>query len=229
MTKTEFVSYSINRLKLLYLFPYILLWGGVGILLMLYYNNRFLEIACFLVMFLPLILLKKIFQIFTFYLKIQFNPNSFSITTYRINKNEQTNVYDISDILSYQVIFPNRRFQEIVFNMKSGSHLRLSLLCEKNEKENIDTSEIIIGFHEFIKQYNAVEFSEKITLLPSFYASKIGLFSIIFLFSLFIAAIILHIIYDVKTLPITLFLIFLLIIRIILKRKKELDFYNKMK
>lgn len=99
----------------------------------------------------------------------------------------------------------------------------------KNKKEHIDTDALINDFHDFIKTYN-LSAKEKIKLLPSFYASVGGIISIIILVLLFIADIIVHIVIGkMGILPITLFLVLGLIIQVILQRRNDLKYFNKMK
>ena len=137
---------------------------------------------------------------------------------------------ELNELWSYKIQFPNRRFAAIGFNLKPDRTVEYSFSKKQIDSEQTNTDALIESFHKLISDYNNRQPEDKkIPLLPSFYASKYGLYSIIGLIIFFCIAIVIHIIYNVKTLPISLFLGFAMIIQIALKRKTDMDFYKKMK
>ncbi|HEY5462638.1 MAG TPA: hypothetical protein VIJ95_05220 [Hanamia sp.] len=134
----------------------------------------------------------------------------------------------LKNIKQYKVLFVNRRFVDTVFYLKGNKVLQYSFLKEIDNSNKIGGDTLIQNFQDLIKNYNERNITlPKIQLLPSFYASTFGFYSIFLLILLFTIAVILHIIYSIKTLPISLFLGGVIIMQLVLRRKNDLAFYKK--
>lgn len=196
-----------------------------------FFKSRFLALFFVLIMILPLLLLKIVMKIFRREVRISLERRTFSI---EINKegSELRSVfkYSLDEFRSYNIQLPNRRFSSIKFTLKNGKTVEYSFLKEKVNDDQIGTDELIDFFHSNIQDYNkSTSDSEKILFQPSFFASVYGLSCIIALSCLFMVAIVLHFLYHLKSLPVTLFLGFALIIQLLLRRKADIEYYKKMR
>ena len=207
----------------------------ICILLMLfsiYYlkSNSLAFIFC-IVVILPLLFIKPIMKKFTRRINIKLQKNFFSVAIIKNdNEDKMYEDYPLNQISTYNIQFPTRKFSAIKLNLKKGKSLEYSFFKEKQFVEQTDTEELLKSFQAMIKNYNnMVSTKEQILFVPSFIASFYGLISIVVMVALLSAAILIHILYQVKTLPITLFFGFTLIIQLMLKRKSDLDYYNKMR
>jgi hypothetical protein len=181
----------------------------------------------------PLLFINNLMRRYTRKVLITLSGESFSVEVLKKTdsyEREGLFKYELNELGSYKIQFPNRRFAAVVFNLKPNRTVEYSFYKKKIDSEQSNTDDLIESFHKLISDYNNRQPEDKkIPLLPSFYASKYGLYSIIGLVIFFSIAIVIHIIYNVKTLPISLFLGFSMIIQIALKRKTDMDFYKKMK
>lgn len=224
------IGYIIYRKQAFFLFIAICAFGCIcGIISLNYINSRLPQILSMIIIFLPFIFIKKVFNYYGRRVSFKFENSSMEVIVIDGKEMEKRYTYLLTEIEAYQIQFPNQRFADIMFKLKSGKKIPFSFYINKNKAENIDTDALINYFHDFIKNYNQSS-AEKIKLLPSFFATKGGIISIISLISLFVADIIVHIVlHKMGILPISLFLVLGIIIQVLLQRNKDLKYYNKMK
>lgn len=137
--------------------------------------------------------------------------------------------FSFHDIEGYQFQFPTYRFTSLILNLKSGKKKEFSFLRQQTEDTEVSNDFLIESIQKSFRQYNTLkDKGETIKLKPSFYASKNGFYTIIFLV-LFLLIPITIIIGQHKSLPITLIFTSLIIVHLILRRIADLKLYNKQK
>jgi hypothetical protein len=169
---------------------------------------------------------------FTRRVVVSFNSESFSIQVMKLNNNQVdwNNNYDLDAIANYGISFPNRKFVDLRFNLREGKKVTYSFSTIQTDKDQPDAMVLMDKFHALVVNYNQNNSKYgPIEFQPSFYATKTGLLTIILVSIFFIIAVIIHIIYDLKTFPFTLVIGFALIFEVIMKRRTELKYFNKMK
>lgn len=194
------------------------------------YNFKYqaLQLLCLILFILPLVLIKKLIKYFTFEIEIITTDKSLSFSIKERHK-DFTDI-QLSEIKQYKILFVNRRFADIIIYWDKNRKSEYSFLREKVDDNKISGNDLIEKIHCIILKHNSIlDVNDKIELLPSFYASNFGVYTILFMIILFIIAVILHIIYSIKTLPFTLFFSAAIIIQLMLRRKTDLEFYKKMK
>jgi len=200
------------------------------IFLSIYYlKYKIFELISLILFMLPLLLLKRIMKFYTREVEITLNDESILFLIKQKDKSDENfEEIQLKNIKQYKVLFVNRRFVDTVFYLKGNKVLQYSFLKEIDNSNKIGGDTLIQNFQDLIKNYNERNITlPKIQLLPSFYASTFGFYSIFLLILLFTIAVILHIIYSIKTLPISLFLGGVIIMQLVLRRKNDLAFYKK--
>ena len=211
----KFVVYVLIGLFLLYISNHFL-------------NNKFLSLLFLIAVVAPVFFLKLIMKRFIREVFIDLQEFVFSITIK--NQEEVSLRFNFDEINTYSIQFPAGKFSTIILNFKNGKSVEYSFPTKKQNEEQINTEELINMFQGMIKNYNNDKpVKEQIVFVPSFMASSNGLICITLMVVLLIAAVFIHILYQAKTLPVTLFLGFALIVQLFLKRKADLDYYNKMR
>jgi hypothetical protein len=189
--------------------------------------------------------LATVFLIITFSLMFgglifpEFLFNKFGGKIYEINREHNCFLFNdidinkdsfkimFSDIISYQIYFPSNKISSIKFLKNGNNKVEYSFFSKKN-KDKEDVLTILEFFHKSIQDYNEKE-KAHIKFLPSFTATKTGLYVIIFLCILCVVSIILSIIFvnNAKNSFTTSFVLISFILVLIGKRRKDIDFYNK--
>lgn len=202
------------------------------ILLTIYkFKYESLQFFCLAFFVLPLIFIKKIIDYYTFEIEVTINKESLDFKIKDKKNNQQYNSTNIlfATIRQYEILFVNRRFADIIIYSEEDKKFTYSFLRKSELENQISADQLIKKIQESIIVYNTGLTKKRINLKPSFYASKLGLYSILLLVILFITAIICHILYSLKTLPVSLFLGFMILIQLILRRKTDMDFYKENK
>ena len=177
-------------------------------------------------MLLPFLLFPLLLKFVTKTTLFSFNDYDFSVF---VSNSQKEKKLELDDIKSYTVEFPNDRFCEIKFNFNYEKNIEYSFNQKKKHKEDIESSELIDYFHLFIKNCNSTKSDfEKILFKPPFYATNWGLVVIISLIAFLGLGIALYIIYDKKELPLTFLLSFILIMRVVSKRKSDLRYFREI-
>ena len=107
---------------------------------------------------------------------------SFSILRLQDDSEESFMNYSLSDIKSYGIQFPTGRFACLTLNLNSGNKKEFSFLRRPFADSQAETDTVIKSIHSSFIHFN-IEHRETgaIEFLPSFYASKKGLYTIVFL------------------------------------------------
>jgi hypothetical protein len=207
---------------------YILIFFSLGATSISFFHSEILNITILILLLLPLIFIKSLIKKFTH--KVEFEMNSKAIICKFLSSQSETDnrVLILRDIISYSIQLPNEKFNSIKFNLQNNQKIEFSFFNKRDNEEN-NGFEIISTLHSFINEFNNQnnEF-EKILLIPSFYASKKG-FLIIGTFAiLLIASIVIISFFLEKILPVTFVFSSILLIQILIRRKKEKDFFEKL-
>ncbi len=202
-------------------------------LLLLYLSNSILQNKMLSILFLifavlPIIFLKEVTKRYSYNANFILDDQRFLVIVHK-NKSDITfnYEYNLNDIESYSIQFPTRKLFAIRLNFKNGNSKEYSIFKDIGDK-NMEKS-LISAFHSMIQVYNNhISDSLKIHFCPSFYASFYGLLCIVAYFLLLVVLITLQIIFVLGFLPITIFFGSLLLLQIIIRRKSDIDYYNKI-
>jgi hypothetical protein len=179
---------------------------------------------------MPFPLMRILIRRFTREICIQFHIGYFTVEIYDKKRGDSQRKYKLNELISYSIQFPNDRFSSIKFWLINNKTIEYSFFQKKQSEKEVDTTYLFDAFHKLINDYNvSADDPNKISLRPSFYASSLGLFCIIGLSVAFLIAILLYSLDNVKSLPITFVFSLMLILQIIAKRKKELDYFRKIR
>lgn len=178
----------------------------------------------------PFLFQKRIKDLFTKRAIISFDNESFSITTYSLNNEEEVKkiIFKWDELKSYKFYFTPRKLTYMDIYLKNGTPKEFGFKDNKTEEESINGESIYSIFRSFVNQYNSdKEANEKIDFSPGFLTTGKGLFILCCLGTLIIVDIILHITkYDTHI----GFLIIgaAMLLGLIAKRKQQKAFYEKM-
>ena len=180
-------------------------------------HNKFLSLLILIAVVVPVFFIKLIMKRFTREAFIDLQEFAFSITIKNQfnNKEEASLKFNCDEINTYNIQIPAGRFSTLILNLKNGKSVEYSFPTEKQNAEQINTEELINMFQGMVKNYNNNKpVKEQIVFAPSFMASSKGLICITLMVILLIVAVFIHILYQAKTLPVTLFLGFALIVQL---------------
>ena len=219
----------VNFRKKLFLFGLLnlFIWALLGVAGIYLFKSIILQQVAVILMFIPFLFIPFLLKAATKKMEINFLDDFFTVFIDKNNSLEQK-MY-LRDIKSYSIQFPNDRFNSIKFNFKDGHNLEYSFFQKKQHDEDIESQELINHFHSFIKKYNfGKQDFDKVLFKPSFFARNIGLAVIIGLIVFLLLGICIYAIYGTKRLPLTFLFSFILIVSIIIKRIKDLNYYRKI-
>ncbi len=180
-------------------------------------------------MALPFLFMRILIKRFTRKISLQLYPDYFVTKIPDQGGNETEKKIDLDKLASYSIQFPNEKFSSIKFKLHNNDSFEYSFFQKKQNDGDSDGIELINSFHSMIKNYNSTLNTNKIEFKPSFYATNAGLTLIITLSVILVVAILLSYSYSQKSLPITFIFSFILILQLIIKRRKELNYYNSMR
>lgn len=186
-----------------------------------YLDSQPLGILFFILIIAPFFFIKATMKFFTrkAVINLETDKISFDITKLTGDEGRETRAYNLPDLESYQIQFPNSRFVCLILKLRSGNKQVFSLPRQGNTSEN--TNNVIESIHKFLEQH-------QIELAPSFFASKMGLYTIIGLLIILCIPFALAI-HENKNLPVTIFTSIALMAQIISRRVIDLRIYNKWK
>lgn len=210
---------------------YILICLALGLVSTYVLKLKILSIALLLILVLPIILLKQILNFFTRSIFVGLYDDRFVITgSNRSGKSFEDNI-KLRDVLSYSIQLPIKNASDIQFNLSNGISYSYSFYQKGNKVGNVSNIELIDSFHLLIKKYNEKKpIENRIILIPSFYASYPGLVVIGLLSTLLIVAIVLISYFKgISSLPFTFIFTILIIFQLLIKRKRESDYYKEAK
>lgn len=190
-------------------------------------KSRAVSIILIIAMVLPLPFMSLLLNAFTRETEVKLTPEYFDFGII-INGNKLEKRIELAKLESYSIQFPNNKFTSIRFWLAGGEENEFSFFRKKKEGD-ADTTELIENFQALIHDYNnRLRLTKQIILRPSFYASNSGLYVIIGLSVFFLAGIFFAFFYSQKSMPITFVFSSILILQLILKRKKDLDYYKRL-
>jgi hypothetical protein len=206
---------------------YLIICLGVEIVLIEMVRSTAITVVGLIVMALPLVFLPWLLSAFTREVNIDLNPDQFSFEIMN-KKGPEEKTIKLSELESYSIQIPTDKFNSIRFVGSNGKAHEFSFFKQKKDVSDVDSVELIESFKRAINDYNGrEEISKKITLRPSFYASNVGLYCIIGL-SVFLFAGILLVFYKGKSVPLAFLTSLLLILQLVSKRRKELQYYKSI-
>lgn len=186
-------------------------------------NSKPLTVLFIILLIIPFLFIKQIKKYFTRKVIVQLNNNNISFSIKKLNNDEEEQFkdYPLLAISSYKIQFPTNDFISLTIKLNSKKQHEFSF--RKNFLNDIETNaeSLIETIHKTFEQ-NKIEF------VPAFFATKKGLYTIIFLITLscvpFGMAIYLN-----KNLPATIFISIAIILQIISRRVSDLNLYKKWK
>lgn len=208
---------------------YVLICLLLGLMATYLLKSRAVSIILLILMVLPVFFMRIVLKLFTKKVFIDLYSDHFIVRILNRDGSEAESEINLIDILSYSIQFPTDSISDIKFKLRNGAALYYSFSKIKQTAEDTDSEELINSFHSLINNYNRRASSEnKIVLLPSFYASITGLVVIGLLSALLILTIIIVSLFKgASSLPFTFVFTVLIIFQLIVKRKKELDYYKR--
>lgn len=144
----------------------------------------------------PFVFQKKIRNKFTKNALLEFDDNSFSITTSNLNDNEKASTlsYNWDEIKAYKFYFTDSKLTYLDIYLKNGKFKEFGFKDNKTEEESINNESVFSIFYSFIKKYNADKpHNEKIYFAPGFLVKPVGIFLLFILAALIAIDITLHI------------------------------------
>jgi len=187
----------------------------------------------------PLILRKKIKAIFTTKVLLEMDKDSFSVSYLDLEGEnvKKLKVYLWDSIHSFSFSFGENTptITALTLHFKTGISKTFNFFDkefkdDKSFKDMLKYECLLTLFYNQVKQYNDNKAQEdQIQLLPGFFATKTGKIIIYLLAALIIAAIVFHLIIDIKSSFATLLISIGLVAGFFSKRKSSLELYKKIK
>jgi len=223
-------TYIIYRKSLFFkTIAYVLVCMGLGILFLEVFKSPFLTIVDFIAMVIPLFLMPLLLKKFTREMLIELDSDRFRFTILG-GTQERDILVSLPGLKSYTIYYPNDKLVSMQFNFRGGKSTEFTFFQKKKDASAADSNEIVESIRKTIIEYNAhVDDKQKISLCPSFYASRIGLYFIVALSVLLTIGILFAASYKEKSLPIAFIFGLLLVFQLMIRRRKDLNFYNSIK
>lgn len=179
----------------------------------------------------PFVFEKRIKQIFTKQVFLEFNDLSFSITKYHLKREIEEGQLNIkwSDIKSYKFYFSPAKNTILTIYLRNGISKTWNFKDNKTSQEAIGRESLFSFFHSYIKQHNASKWdNERITLFQGFLNSKTGSIIIYSEIILVILGSLFHLIMHPQSSFLTILMGGSLVTQQLLKRKQERALYNRI-
>lgn len=208
---------------------YIIFCSIIGLVSIYLVKSKILSIVSICLIVLPVVFIRVLLKRFTKKTVINLSDDRFIITIINSDRNEIQKEFKLKEILCYSIQFPNDNYRSIKFYLRDGKTFEYSFFEKPRNEKEVGAERIMDSYNLLIKNYNKASDANQIQFKPSFYATNIGLLCIIGLSALFFLAIAITMLKNEKAIPVTLFFGFILIIQLILKRKKELNYYKSVK
>lgn len=180
-------------------------------------HNHFpipIQMTLFILSLMPVIFIKKIRSLFIKDVSIQLNPTELLFD----QQHKKLLRYSYSEIKSYQIEFPSSEIKCIKLKFRNGRNQNFSFLDNLKKPENNPI--------EFIEEISHLLNQQRITIEPSFFATKKGLLLIYIFGLLILVEIALGILVNNKISALALINI-ALIIQFSSQRNIELKMYEK--
>ena len=225
----QFDSILIYRKRFYYIFIFTCLaFVTLSYVLSKVFNNHSIAGILLLIVFGLVITGDYIFKKL-FVSDIQINIEEASIFL-KINTNKHIKETQISfsEIEWYSMEIINPKFYKLRFKLRSGKKLSLSFPQVSSKPTNNDSLEILEAINSKIGDFNKLNQGESIELKPTFYASSAGNVALLIFSLLSISTLILITYYSQNASFFGLLFVVLGIIQLYIRRRKNIDFYNKM-
>jgi hypothetical protein len=195
----------------------------------LFHFSVVLIVASVLLFFvLPLIFADKKIKQLTRKGVVKLSENSIAIDVYdrKTLLLKEQSLYPYSGIKAYQLIESEYKdFSSIKLILKNGRKVKYLFFKQLNDESNI-----IKNVWEFFQDYNKERSeNERITLLPNFYNTKAGNYTIIGLGVLIVISIALQVVYKPQTIPFSLITGIALYLKIKAQQKSGKELYERFK
>jgi hypothetical protein len=192
-------------------------------------KSKVINIILLIFLIIPLPIIKILLKAFTRKIFIQLEPAYITVEIINNREGQLQRRLDLKDLKSYCIQFPNDKFNSIRFSLRNGKSFEYSFFKQKQSDEDIDTAQLIDAIQHLITEYNnSTTETSRISLVPGFYATFAGLLCIVGLSVSFAVAMFLFSLQNARSLPVTFLFSFLLIVQLIIKRKRDLDYFKKM-
>ena len=179
----------------------------------------------------PFIFEKRIKQIFTKSVFLEFDDLSLSIKTSHLEDKKEKEQLRIEwgEIKSYKFYFSSAKNTILTIYLKEGGIKVWSFKDNKTFQEALNGESIFSIFRTFIKQYNAdKDENSKIVLSKGLLNSKTGTTIIYSEAAIILTGFIFHIIMHPQSSFLTLFIGVGLVAQLFIKRKQDKDLYDKI-
>ncbi len=210
---------------------YILVCLLLGLTATYILKSKTARIVLLCLMVLPIFFIKALMRLFTRKAYIVIHGDRFVVTVYDRKGRERKNSTTFNDVKSYSVQLPTLNTADIKFNLKNGHSQSYSFSTDKKNIDYTNGKELILCFQSFINKFNqASPDINKIFLCPSFYASNKGLTVIrVLSICLITGVLIISSTKGMSSLPFSFLFTVLIIFQLLIKRKRELEYYNLIK
>jgi hypothetical protein len=228
-------EYKTEKYNAIKAFVYLFVLFVITMLLVIYLsvklNMPLLGVIYFICFTIFLFLFKKkILDLFTNRIILEFNEDAFIITETSLKEDNfiDKSTFIWKDIKSYKVYFTPSKLTYLTIYHRNGSSKTYGFKDNKTFQEAIKQESVFNLFYYYVKLFNNNNNANKIILAPPFLTSKLGtsvLFSIV---GLSIMAACIHIFKAPKSSPFTLIMAFFMILILLGKRKQDKESYNKI-
>jgi len=210
---------------------YILICLLLGIIATYIIKSKAASIVLLCLMIMPIFFLQILMKLFIKEALIGIHVDSIILTIFDRKETMHKTTINFNDVVAYSIQLPTLKTADIKFYLKNGKSLSYSFSTAKKNAHYADGKEVITIFQESINKFNRLAPGDRrIFLRPSFYASTKGLTVIVILSILLIAAVlIVSSIKGISSLPLSFLFTGLIIFQLLIKRKRELNYFNVMK
>lgn len=218
---------------------FIYLW--ISLILIIFFSifiGRQLNISAFIAIpwiislfILPFVFEKSIKQLFTKSVQLEFNDSSFSISKYSSKNKLLSYKENINwvDIKSYKFYFTSSKNTILTLYLKNGKTKRWVFKDNRSYEEASKEESLFSICYSYIKKFNTNKnVNEKIELNRGFLNSKIGSIIIYSEIIVIVVAFVFHVMIQPKSSFLTMLMGISLVIQLFVKRKHELELYNKI-
>src|SRR5450755_2399820 len=129
---------------------YLIAWGLLGMLTNFLMWPRYLNILLGVIILFPVLLLKSVLKKYTRSVFVEFSRDFFIFIIFNQKGISVRKKFDLNNLKSYCVLFPNERFNSIKFQLKDGKIFEYSFFKRKTFSQDIDTKELINSIVELI-------------------------------------------------------------------------------
>src|SRR5450631_2647118 len=150
---------------------YVIICASLGVLSTYLLKSRVIGIILLIILVIPIPFMRMLLKRFTRKIIINLYIGYFTFEIVNKGGIEFQKKYDLNDLRSYCIQFPNERFNSIKFRLKNGKSFEWSFFQKKQSDEDVDAEIVIDNFNKSIKDYNnRTTTTNRIIFAPSFYA-----------------------------------------------------------